>query len=147
VEYSTNVISEIRTFRKSKNIANKDQIELSVKSNEAINKDLDTLIVKLTNLSNLIYVDDKVAGAFSFVVKSNEYFIPLAGNIDVEAELEKIQADLEYAKGSLAIAEKKLSNERFVAGAPEQVVAAEQKKKSDAEAKIKVLEEQLASLA
>lgn len=145
-EYTTNVISEIRTFRKSKNIAIKDQIELLVKKNENINESLDSLISKLTNLSNLTYADDKVDGAFSFVVKSNEYFIPLAGNVDVEAEVEKIKTDLEYVKGSLAIANKKLSNEKFVAGAPEQVVAAEQKKKADAEAKIKVLEEQLASL-
>lgn len=145
-DYTTNVISELRNFRKSKNIANKEQIELKVKKNEAINTTLDTIISKLTNLSNLTYVDDKVVGAFSFVVKSNEYFIPLAGNVDVDAELEKIKADLEYAKGSLAIVEKKLSNEKFVIGAPEQVVAAEKKKKADAEAKIKVLEEQLMSL-
>lgn len=146
-EYTTNVISEVRTFRKSKNIPNKDQIELSVKKNENINLGLDSLISKLTNLSSLIYVDSKVEGAFSFVVKSNEYFIPLSGNIDVEAEVEKIKAELEYAKGSLAIADKKLSNEKFVNGAPEQVVANEQKKKADAEAKIKVLEEQLMSLS
>ncbi|MCB0403080.1 MAG: valine--tRNA ligase [Flavobacteriales bacterium] len=146
-DYSTNVISEIRTFRKSKNVPNKDQVELSVRKNEHINEQLDSLIIKLTNLSALNYVNDKVEGAFSFVVKSNEYFIPLSGNIDVEAEIEKIKADLEYAKGSLAIADKKLSNEKFVSGAPEQVVASERKKKADAEAKIKVLEEQLASLA
>ena len=146
-DYTNNVISEIRTLRKSKNIPNKDQIELMVKKNEAINDDLDTIISKLTNLSSLTYIDDKVEGAFSFVVKSNEYFIPMDGNVDVEAEVEKIKADLEYAQGSLNIVNKKLSNERFVAGAPEQVVAAEQKKKADAEAKIKVLEAQLASLA
>lgn len=145
-DYTNNVIAEIRTLRKSKNIANKDQIELLVKKNEVINESLDTIISKLTNLSSLTYVDDKVEGAFSFVVKSNEYFIPMEGNVDVGAEVEKIKADLEYAKGSLNIVNKKLSNERFVAGAPEQVVAAEQKKKADAEAKIKVLEEQLASL-
>ena len=125
--YTNNVISEIRTLRKSKNIPNKDQIALMVKKNEAINDSLDTIITKLTNLSELTYVDDKVEGAFSFVVKSNEYFIPMEGNVDIEAELEKIKADLEYAKGSLNIVNKKLSNERFVAGAPEQVVAAEQK--------------------
>jgi valyl-tRNA synthetase len=145
-DYSLNVISEIRTLRKSKNIPNKDQLALMVKKNETINGSLDTIITKLTNLSDLTYVDDKVEGAFSFVVKSNEYFIPMEGNVDVEAEVEKIKADLDYAKGSLNIVNKKLSNERFVAGAPEQVVAAEQRKKADAEAKIKVLEEQLASL-
>lgn len=146
-DYTTAVISEIRTLRKSKNIPNKDQIELLVKKNETINDQLDTVITKLTNLSDLNYTDTKVDGAFSFVVKSNEYFIPMAGNIDVEAELEKIKSDLEYTKGSLAIVEKKLSNERFVSGAPEAVVAAEKKKKADAEAKIKVLEEQLLSMA
>jgi len=145
-DYTTNVISEIRTYRKQKNIPNKDQIKLLVKKNEVINATLDSIILKLTNLSTITYVEDKVEGAFSFVVKSNEYFIPLTENIDVEAEVEKIKAELDYAKGSLAIADKKLSNEKFVAGAPEQVVAAEQKKKADAEAKIKVLEEQLASL-
>ena len=145
-DYTTSVISEIRTFRKSKNIPNKEKVELFIKKNEALNLKFDTLIVRLTNLSKLAYVDAKVEGAFSFVVKSNEYFVPLAGNVDIEAEVEKIKADLEYAKGSLTIALKKLANEKFVAGAPEQVVAAEQKKKADAEAKIKVLEEQLASL-
>ncbi|MCB9335141.1 MAG: valine--tRNA ligase [Flavobacteriales bacterium] len=145
-DYTTSVISEIRTLRKSKNIPNKDQLELYVKLNGISVQPYEELLKKLTNLSKIEYVDDKVEGAFSFVVKSNEYFIPLAGNVDVEAEIEKIKADLEYVKGSLAIANKKLSNEKFVAGAPEQVVAAEQKKKADAEAKIKVLEEQLASL-
>ncbi|MDT8412874.1 MAG: valine--tRNA ligase [Vicingaceae bacterium] len=145
-DYTTNVITEIRNFRKTKNIANKDQLELMVKKNEAINVVLDTIISKLTNLSKLEYVDNKMEGAYSFVVKSNEYFIPLAGNIDVDAELEKIKTELEYAKGLLTIVDKKLANEKFVNGAPAQVVAAEKKKKTDAEAKIKVLEEQLMSL-
>lgn len=145
-DYATNVITEIRNFRKTKNIANKDQLELMVKKNEAINTALDTIISKLTNLSKLEYVDNKIEGAYSFVVKSNEYFIPLVGNVDLDAELEKIKTELEYAKGLLAIVDKKLANEKFVNGAPEQVVAAEKKKKADAEAKIKVLEEQLMSL-
>lgn len=145
-DYATNVITEIRNFRKTKNIANKDQLELMVKKNEVINTALDTIISKLTNLSKLEYVDNKIEGAYSFVVKSNEYFIPLVGNVDVDAELEKIKAELEYAKGLLAIVDKKLANEKFVNGAPEQVVVAEKKKKADAEAKIKVLEEQLMSL-
>lgn len=145
-DYATNVITEIRNFRKSKNIANKDKLELKVKLNEDVDQSMDAIISKLTNLSELSYVEDKVEGAYSFVVKSNEYFIPLAGNVDVDAELEKIKTELEYAKGLLAIVDKKLANEKFVNGAPEQVVAAEKKKKADAEAKIKVLEEQLMSL-
>ena len=145
-DYATNVITEIRNFRKTKNIANKDQLELMVKKNEVINTALDTIISKLTNLSKLEYVDNKIEGAYSFVVKSNEYFIPLVGSVDVDAEMGKIKVELEYAKGLLAIVDKKLANEKFVNGAPEQVVAAEKKKKADAEAKIKVLEEQLMSL-
>ena len=145
-DYTTNVITEIRNFRKSKNIANKDKLELKVKLNEGVDQSMDAIISKLTNLSELSYVEDKVEGAYSFVVKSNEYFIPLAGNVDVAAELEKLNSELEYAKGLLAIVDKKLANEKFVNGAPEQVVANEKKKKADAEAKIKVLEEQLMSL-
>lgn len=145
-DYATNVITEIRNFRKSKNIANKDKLELKVKLNEGVDQSMDAIISKLTNLSELSYVEDKVEGAYSFVVKSNEYFIPLAGNVDVAAELEKLNSELEYAKGLLAIVDKKLANEKFVNGAPEQVVANEKKKKADAEAKIKVLEEQLMSL-
>lgn len=145
-DYTTNVITEIRNFRKSKNIANKDKLELKVKLNEGVDQSMDAIISKLTNLSELSYVEGKVEGTYSFVVKSNEYFIPLAGNVDVDAELEKIKTELEYAKGLLAIVDKKLANEKFVNGAPGQVVAAEKKKKADAEAKIKVLEEQLMSL-
>ena len=85
--------------------------------------------------------------AFSFVYRSNEYFIPFSEDIDVEAETKKLQDELEYVKGSLNIVMKKLGNERFVQKAPEQVVEMEKKKKSEAEAKIKVLEEKLGSLA
>jgi valyl-tRNA synthetase len=139
-------ITNIRTFRAKQNIPNKDQLTVFVKENEAINKTLDVAISKLTNLEELSYVDEQPDGAYSFVVGSNEYFIPLAGTIDLDAEREKLTAEIEYTKGFLNSVMKKLSNERFVNNAPEQVVAAERKKQSDAEAKIKVLEEQLSSL-
>ncbi len=139
-------ITSIRTFRAKQNIPNKDQLTVFVKENETINKTLDVAISKLTNLEKLSYVDEQPDGAYSFVVGSNEYFIPLAGTIDLDAEREKLTAEIEYTKGFLNSVMKKLSNERFVNNAPEQVVTAERKKQSDAEAKIKVLEEQLSSL-
>jgi valyl-tRNA synthetase len=80
------------------------------------------------------------------VLKGDEYFIPLEGQIDAVAEKEELQKELDHTKGFLIGVNKKLSNERFVSGAPEKVVAMEQQKKADAEAKIKALEESLASL-
>ena len=82
----------------------------------------------------------------TFRVKSNEYFIPMAGAIDVEAEIKKLTEELHYTEGFLKSVQKKLSNERFVAGAPEQVVASERKKEADALAKIETLKASLASL-
>ena len=145
--FAMDVITEIRTLRKQKNIANKDQIELFVKNNQNTNTRFDCIISKLTNLSNLTYVDDKIDGAFSFVVKSNEYFIPMSENIDVEAEKEKIKKELDYTLGFLNSVNKKLANEKFVNNAPEQVLAVERKKQAEAESKIKVLEEQLLNFA
>jgi valyl-tRNA synthetase len=82
----------------------------------------------------------------SFLVRSTEFFIPLEGKVDVEKERESLLKDLDYQKGFLVSVDKKLSNEKFVAGAKAEVVEAERKKKADAEAKIKALEESLARL-
>ncbi|MBI2281891.1 MAG: valine--tRNA ligase [Bacteroidetes bacterium] len=147
LNFAMEVITEIRTIRKQKNIPNKDQVELFVKINQKTNKRFDAVISKLTNLSSLNYTNDKVEGAFSFVVKSNEYFIPIAENIDVEAEREKIKKELDYTLGFLNSVNQKLSNERFVNNAPEQVLAIERKKQAEAVSKIKVLEEQLINFA
>jgi valyl-tRNA synthetase len=87
-----------------------------------------------------------MGNAYSFIVDSNEYFIPFGEDIDVEAEISKIEEELQYTKGFLVSVQKKLSNEKFVAGAPEQVVASERKKESDALNKITILEEKLAAL-
>jgi valyl-tRNA synthetase len=87
-----------------------------------------------------------VDGALSFRVGSNEYFIPVSGSVDVDAEIEKIREELEYTRGFLQSVQRKLSNERFVNNAPQQVVALEKKKAADAEAKIETLEKSLASL-
>ena len=121
-------------------------LDFFVKTNVLSNTAFDTVIAKLGNLSSINYVDEKIEGAFSFLVKSNEYFIPLGTSIDVKAELDKLQKELDYTKGFLKSVEGKLKNERFVNNAPEQVVSVERKKQVDALSKITVLEEQIAAL-
>ncbi|WP_452226272.1 valine--tRNA ligase [Lacinutrix cladophorae] len=145
-EFASEVISGIRTIRKEKNIAFKDAIGFSVINNENSNTTFDEVIAKLGNLEAIEYVLEPVDGALTFRVKSNEYFIPMDGAIDVEAEIKKLTEELNYTEGFLKSVQKKLSNERFVAGAPEQVVAAEKKKEADALAKIETLKSSLASL-
>ncbi len=146
-DFADGVITGIRTIRKEKQIAMKDAISVSVLNEEKAATTWDTVIGKLTNVSEISYVDAPIDGALSFRVKSNEYFIPISGTIDVAAELEKIQEELKYTKGFLQSVQKKLSNERFVQNAPEKVIALERKKQADAEAKIETLEKSLASLS
>ncbi|MCY2688053.1 valine--tRNA ligase [Salinimicrobium sp. TH3] len=140
---ASEVISGIRSIRKEKNISYKDQIELHVLNNENVAGTFDPVIEKLGNISTLGYTDAQVKGALSFRVKSNDYFIPVAGAIDVDAEKAKLEEELNYTRGFLKSVEKKLSNEKFVGGAPAKVVENEKQKKADAEAKIEAI---LASL-
>ncbi len=145
-DFAADVISGIRTIRKDKNISFKDAIVLNVWNNENATKTFDAIIQKLTNSETINYVNEKVDGA-SFRVKSNEYFVPISNeNIDVEAELQKLNAELKRAEGFLFEVQKKLSNERFVANAPEKVVALEKKKESDAKAKIETIKNSINSL-
>tara|TARA_B110000902_G_C14054894_1_gene493190 strand:- start:121 stop:777 length:657 start_codon:yes stop_codon:yes gene_type:complete len=137
------VISGIRSIRKDKNIAFKNAIDFSVLNNEKLNSNFDSVIKKLGNLTDVNYVDSKVEGALSFRVKSNEYFIPFGDEIDVVAEKEKLEEELKYTKGFLMSVQKKLSNERFVNNAPDQVITNERKKEADALAKIETLETSL----
>jgi valyl-tRNA synthetase len=145
-ENTIEVISGIRTIRKDKNIPFKDAIELRAINNDAASTYFDAVVTKLGNITSLEYVSDKVDGALSFRVKSNEYFIPITGNIDVEAEVEKLTAELIYTQGFLKSVQNKLSNEKFVNGAPEKVLANERQKEADALAKIATLEQSLAGL-
>ena len=145
-EFASNVVSGIRTIRKDKNIAFKDDVELFVIDNDKNSKAFDTVIQKLTNTSVINYVSEKVEGA-SFRVKSNEYFIPISiDDIDVEAEIIKLNAELKRAEGFLFGINKKLSNERFVNNAPEKVLELERKKEADTIAKIETIKSSLASL-
>ena len=145
-DFASDVISGIRTIRKEKNIAQKDELDCFVQNNEGASNRMDAIITKLGNISALETIEDSMDGALSFRVKSNEYFIPIGGAIDIEAEIEKITEELNYTKGFLQSVQKKLGNERFVNNAPEKVVAIERKKAADAEAKIETLEKSLASL-
>jgi len=145
-DFASDVISGIRTIRKDKNIAFKDAIELFVIDAEQNPKEFDAVIQKLTNTATITTVTEKVEGA-SFRVKSNEYFVPISiENIDVEAEIEKLSGELKRAEGFLVGIQKKLSNERFVANAPEKVLELERKKESDTLAKIQTIIGSLNSL-
>ena len=145
-EFASDVVSGIRTIRKEKNIAFKNTIEFLVLNNESQTLGFDAIISKLGNISNLTYTTETVENALSFRVKSNEYFIPANDTIDVAAEISKLEEELKYTEGFLKSVQKKLSNERFVSGAPEQVVASEKKKEADAIAKIETLKTSLKNL-
>jgi valyl-tRNA synthetase len=136
-------IVEIRNIRKNNNIANKIRLELFVKINKELNKSVDPVIVKMANLSQLEYIKDNMKNANTFIIDGNEYFIPFGDAIDVGAEKEKLSEDLDYAKGFLKSVQRKLENENFMKGAPEQVVAVERKKEADALGKIAILEQKL----
>ncbi len=146
-DFAAEVISGIRTIRKEKNIAQKEPLELSVLNSGSVSPNMDAIMTKLGNVSTINTVEAPMEGALSFRVKSNEYFIPMSGAIDIEAEIKKINEELNYTRGFLQSVQKKLNNERFVNNAPEKVVAIEKKKAADAEAKIETLEKSLASLS
>ena len=144
--FTSDIISGVRTIRKDKNISFKDPINLFVVAQEQSSKRFDMVIQKLTNIEEINYVSEKVEGA-SFRVKSNEYFVPISiENIDIEAEIKKLDAELKRAEGFLFGIKKKLSNERFVSNAPDQVIKIERKKEADTEAKIETIKRSLSSL-
>ncbi len=146
-ESAAEAIQSVRSIRKEKNIPFKDPIQLFIKkNNQRADATFDSVIVKLCNLSELTYVEEKIDDAISFILHSTEFYIPLTESVDVEAEIEKLEEEFKYTKGFLVSVEKKLSNERFVNNAPEKVVAMEKKKLNDAQNKIAVIEEQLKSL-
>ena len=139
------VIAGIRTVRKQKQIPQRDALELLVKGPH--NEYLDSILEKMGNLSAIKEVSEKPAAASSFIVAATEYSIPLADNINVEEELKKLSAGLEYNESFLASVRKKLSNERFVANAPEKVVAIERKKESDTLEKIAAIKAAIKALS
>ncbi len=145
-EFIKEVISGIRTIRKEKNIAFKEEISLSIIDNEHFTTKWNSIIEKLGNVSAISYVEKATEGAISFRVKANEYFIPILDKINVEEEIKKLETELHYAEGFLKSVRAKLSNEKFVNSAPAQVVENERKKESDTLAKIETLTQSLKKL-
>lgn len=142
------VIIAVRSLRQSKNIPNKESIELYIKKNNKEEPDhtFDSVIKKLCNITEIKYVNEKPEGALTFMVKSTEFYVPVGSSIDVEGEIKKLEEELKYTQGFLNSVMKKLGNERFVNNVPAAVLEKEQQKKDDAESKIKVIEDQIASL-
>ena len=138
------LISAVRTIRKEKQILMREQVDLLVRAEkDDFNNELLPVIKKMCNLSEVSFVSEKPGGAASFMVGTTEFYIPIGDKADAASEIIKIMADLEYNRGFLANVMKKLDNERFVQNAPANVLELERKKQSDAESKIKSLEEAL----
>ncbi|MBF9252511.1 valine--tRNA ligase [Pontibacter sp. 172403-2] len=147
MERVLNVVGAIRNIRNAKNIPSNKPLDLAVKVvSGTVYEPFLSIIAKLANVGDISFVAETQDGAISFVEGGDEFFIPMEGNIDMAAERERLTKELEYTKGFLVSVQKKLSNERFVNGAPAAVIAGERKKQSDAEAKIFAIEQSLASL-
>ncbi|MDO4985870.1 MAG: valine--tRNA ligase [Prevotella sp.] len=145
IENVKQIVSGVRMVRNQKNIAPKEQLDLQVvgKNDYA---EFDAVTIKMANLKSINVVTEKDATASAFMVGTDEFAVPVGDMIDVEAEIAKMEAQLQHLEGFLAGVKKKLSNERFVANAPEAVVALERKKQSDSEEKIASLKESIAAL-
>ena len=135
------IIAGVRAIRNSKGLSPKEELQLFVRGNHPAV--FDGIVKKLAFLSSIEVVSDKVEGALSFMVGTTEFFVPLSQNINKEEELKKLQDELTYTEGFLASVMKKLSNEKFVNGAPEKVVAIERKKEADAKQKIAAIKAQM----
>ena len=145
IEKVKQIVSGVRMVRSQKNIAPKEQLELQVVGKNAY-EPFNAVISKMANLKSIGATDEKDATASTFMVGTDEFAVPLGSLIDVTAEIEKTEAQLQHLEGFLNGVMKKLANERFVQNAPEAVVAMERKKQSDAEEKIAALKQTLAEL-
>ena len=145
IEMVKQVVSGVRTVRSSKNIAPKEKLELQAISQNRFEQ-YNGIIEKMANLSAITIVESKDATASAFMVGTDEFAVPLGSMINAEEEIKKMEAQIEHLEGFLASVKKKLSNERFVANAPEDVVAMERKKQADAEEKIATLRESINAL-
>ncbi len=143
---ATQIIMAVRNLRKEKNIPFKEALELKVREGEGAACRYYPVVLKMGNLTTVETVSGKPEGMMVFTVGAQEFYIPVSESLDVEAEIKKIEEELNYTRGFLKSVQKKLSNERFVNNAPAAVVEKEKQKQADAEARIKVLEEQLHGL-
>ena len=144
IEEVKQVIAGVRTIRLEKNIPNRDVLELQVIGNH--DERYYSVISKMCNLSSFTSVSEKQAGAAGFMVGTTEYSVPLAEKMDVEVELQKLKAELNYTEGFLLSVSRKLGNERFVQNAKPEIVENERRKQADAESKIASLKENIAAL-
>ncbi|MGQ9620489.1 MAG: valine--tRNA ligase [Bacteroidales bacterium] len=145
-EIAKEIISTIRAIRKGRNIPAGEKLDLYIRGNGNYDGYFLPVIIKMCNLNQVKFTDEKISDTVSFMVRSVEYFIPSVGEPDTSAELEKARHDLEYLKGFLESVMKKLGNKKFVQNAPHSVVEHEKKKQTDAIVKIKVLEEKIREL-
>ena len=144
-EKTKQVVAGVRTIRLEKNIPNREELELQVVG--AHDKTNDSVVIKMANLSSIDEVTEKASGAAAFMVGATEFAVPLSeSNIDIEAEIEKMETEIKYLEGFLQSVRKKLSNERFVQNAKPEIVENERKKQADAESKITVLKESIKGL-
>ena len=139
------LITSIRSLRTSKNLSPREA--LTLEASESYPNELDEVLIKMAGLSEIDRSGKRSEGAVSFVIGTDEFAVPMAAYINVEEELAKLRADLEYQQKFLAGVEKKLSNESFVSKAPEAVIALEQKKKADAESRIASIEQSIRQLS
>ena len=139
------IISNVRSIRLQKNIAQKEPLELQVVGESPVSA-FHAVMVKMCNLSAIQSVEAKADGAASFMVGTTEYAVPLGNLIDVEAEIARMEAELKHKEGFLQGVLKKLGNEKFVSNAPAAVIELERKKQADAESIIKSLKESIAAL-
>ncbi len=146
-ELAREAISAVRNIRNQKNLPQKEVLVLRVIEDANYPAEFAPVIAKMANLSAIEPIAEKDAAAVAFLVKTTQYFVPLAGMLDTEAERRKLAEDLTYYEGFLASVRKKLQNERFVQNAPEKVVANERAKEADAEAKIAALKAQIEALS
>ena len=143
------VIAGVRNIRNTRNLSPKEALEVSyIASDERFRIDrFEGIIRKLGNVSAVKVITEKPAGALSFMIGTTECFVPMSQNVNKEEELKKLQEDLKYAEGFLNSVLKKLSNEKFVNGAPAAVIEKERNKQRDAETKIAALKAQIAAMA
>jgi valyl-tRNA synthetase len=145
--HASEIIQQIRNIRNQKGLSPKETLQLFCRTAESRNTAFDSMILKLANLSHIQHGGDKPAGAINFIVGTTEYFVPLSQSVDVKAEIAKYEAEVVYLNGFLESVNKKLGNEKFVANAKPEIIANERKKAEDAQAKLLIVKEQLASLA
>jgi valyl-tRNA synthetase len=148
VEIVKQIITQVRNIRNAKQISPKETLSLSVKANSGVTyKNYELIITKLGNISAFDFVVDKIPQSAGFMVSTDEFYVPLNESIDPVAECAKLQKEKEYLTGFLKAVNSKLGNERFMSNAKPDIIEVELKKKADAEAKLKILEENLSALA